>query len=697
MEALEPGDPQRVGPYRLEGRLGAGGMGQVFLGMSPGGRRVAVKVIRPELAAAPQFRERFAREVDAARRVGGFHTAQVVDADPQAASPWLVTAFVPGLTLHQTVAEKGPLAADAVLRLGAGLAEGLAAIHRCGLVHRDLKPGNVILADDGPRIIDFGIALALDASALTTVGTVIGTYAFMSPEQISADRAGPASDVFSLGSVLAFAATGRSPFDAPALVQAIPRILNEPPALDGLDGELLRLLTACLVKDPDGRPSVDDLLARFAGLPAGDAGAPAPAPGTEQAPPEADAGEARPSSGQGGTLHLADAGQPMHMLPTATHVPAYPPRPPNPPSSSPSPSPDSSPGGMSRRTLLIGGLAAATAVAGVGTALVVRERGNDSDNSASGSGSGSGNGAGPSAGIPADGLTLKGPDSVQALVFGKDSKTLLAAGGDGTIRKWDVSAEQGESIRIGVPAYLQPAMFTADLKRLIRADKNKVQVWDVTSGRVVRTFDGPPGGKGQEGFVQSLALSPDGKTLVGSMPEGLYTWDLGSGKRLGIQKGQFSGPLAFSPDAELLVTAFPLKLRDFPSLKAVATIDSEFNSSQTSTFSPDSQILAIAERNGPVRLWNVATRQNVVTLKGHKDSVVSLAFQPGGSALASGSEDGTVRLWDTVTGKTTATFDCGGKVAAVVFSPDGNTLAAGLSQVDSASAEDTVRIWRVPT
>ncbi|PAU50576.1 serine/threonine-protein kinase, partial [Streptomyces albireticuli] len=273
MDALGPDDPQWVGPYRLDGRLGEGGMGSVFLGTSPGGRKVAVKLIKRELAATPQFRQRFAREVDAARRVGGFHTAQVVDADPGAECPWLVTAFIPGPTLHDVVADDGPLDAAAVLRLGAGLAEGLAAIHKCGLVHRDLKPGNVILAADGPRIIDFGIARAVDASSLTATGTIIGTYSYMSPEQIRADRAGAASDVFSLGSVLAFAATGRGPFDAPTLIEVVQRILGEPPALDGVDdGALRELLLACLAKEPGARPAVDGLAARFAAGADGDGG-----------------------------------------------------------------------------------------------------------------------------------------------------------------------------------------------------------------------------------------------------------------------------------------------------------------------------------------------------------------------------------------------------------------------------------------
>ena len=202
MDALRAGDPRQVGVYRLVSRLGDGGMGQVFLGISPGGRPVAVKVIRPELTADPEFQRRFAREVDAARRVGGFHTAPVVDADPYDNPPWMVTAYIAGPSLQAVVVGGGPLDPVSVSRLGAALTEGLGAIHGSGLVHRDLKPANIIMADDGPRIIDFGIAQAVGATALTTPGTVIGTYAFMSPEQIRADTATPESDVFCLGCVL---------------------------------------------------------------------------------------------------------------------------------------------------------------------------------------------------------------------------------------------------------------------------------------------------------------------------------------------------------------------------------------------------------------------------------------------------------------------------------------------------------------
>ena len=283
MEQLRPGDPSKVGNYRLIGRLGEGGMGQVFLGLSPGGRQVAVKVIHPGYASGKQFRERFAREIEAARRVGGYYTASVVDADPAADSPWMVTAFIPGPSLQQAVAEGGPFSLERVRQIGAGLAEGLAAIHARGLVHRDLKPSNVILADDGPRIIDFGIARAAEASPMTTAGMVVGTYSYMSPEQRPpGEVAGADSDVFALGCTLAFAATARVTFGEDSIVTVMYRITTEPPDLSGVPEEngFRPLISECLAKNPAERPSLAAIMERLAGpgspavaSGAGDAGA----------------------------------------------------------------------------------------------------------------------------------------------------------------------------------------------------------------------------------------------------------------------------------------------------------------------------------------------------------------------------------------------------------------------------------------
>ena len=260
MEPLQAGDPAYIGVYRLTDRLGAGGMGQVFLGVSPGGRKVAVKLMHPAHSADKEFRERFAREIAAARQVGGFHTALVVDADPAADPPWMVTAYIAGPSLAEVVRNAGPLEPAAVRALGAGLAEGLSAVHAAGLIHRDLKPGNVIMAEDGPRIIDFGIARAVDATALTSSGVLIGTFSFMSPEQVRGEWLGPASDCFSLGSVLAFAATGHGPFDAPSVPAIIYRIATEPPDLGSLTGPLRDVISACLAKNPADRPTIARLL-----------------------------------------------------------------------------------------------------------------------------------------------------------------------------------------------------------------------------------------------------------------------------------------------------------------------------------------------------------------------------------------------------------------------------------------------------
>ncbi|OLT34797.1 hypothetical protein BJF79_32975 [Actinomadura sp. CNU-125] len=261
MEPLHDDDPAEVGPYALTSRLGGGGMGQVFLGRSPGGRPVAVKLVRAEYAADDGFRRRFAAEVAAARRVGGFYTAQVVDADPDADRPWLVTAYVPGPSLQAAVTGHGPLPPAAVRTLGAGLAEGLAAVHACGLVHRDLKPGNVLLADDGPRVIDFGIVRALEAASGTRSGVIVGTVAYMAPEQARGDREiGPPADVFALGSVLAFAATGEPPFGRSPAAPVMYRIQHADPDLTGVPAELRDLIAACLAREPGDRPAVAEVL-----------------------------------------------------------------------------------------------------------------------------------------------------------------------------------------------------------------------------------------------------------------------------------------------------------------------------------------------------------------------------------------------------------------------------------------------------
>ncbi|MGW0943486.1 outer membrane protein assembly factor BamB family protein [Streptomyces sp. NPDC002623] len=262
-EALELTDPRRVGRYRIVARLGAGGMGQVYLARSPGGRPVAVKTVRPDLAREGDFRRRFAREVAAARRVNGSFTAGVVDADPDGSPPWLATVYVPGVSLGEAIAGQGPWPARPVLALGAGLAEALEAIHAAGIVHRDLKPSNVLLAADGPRVIDFGISVANEASALTHTGMTIGTPGFMSPEQLTGHPVGPASDVFALGTVLAYTATGVGPFGTGTPHALHYRAVHEPPNLAPLPPELREIVAACLAKDPDRRPTIAHLLDRL--------------------------------------------------------------------------------------------------------------------------------------------------------------------------------------------------------------------------------------------------------------------------------------------------------------------------------------------------------------------------------------------------------------------------------------------------
>lgn len=260
MQPLTSDDPAQIGRYRLSGRLGAGGMGRVYMASTPAGRPVAVKVVRPELGGDQDFRARFYHEIQAARRVHGLYTAQVLDADPAATPPWLVTAYVPGPSLQQAVAGNGPMPEPMALRLIAGVAEALQAIHAADVVHRDLKPSNVLLAPDGPRVIDFGIARALEATSLTRSGMMVGSPQFMAPEQIRDQPVSPAIDVFALGSLAAYAVLGRSPFGEGHTAAVAYRVLHEAPDLDGCPPHLRPLIERCLRKEPAARPAPSEIL-----------------------------------------------------------------------------------------------------------------------------------------------------------------------------------------------------------------------------------------------------------------------------------------------------------------------------------------------------------------------------------------------------------------------------------------------------
>ncbi|MEU1123113.1 serine/threonine-protein kinase [Streptomyces sp. NPDC005899] len=349
MDQLTHDDPSHIGPYRLLARLGAGGMGEVYLARSAGGRTVAVKLVRSELATEPEFRTRFAQEIAAARRVGGLWTAAVLDADTDAPAPWVATAYVPGPSLHAVLAERSePLPGRSVGILAHRLAQALTAVHAAGLIHRDLKPANVLVTIDGPRVIDFGIARALDAvtadGKLTRTGAVIGSPGYMSPEQVRGEALTPVSDVFSLGSVLAFAGTRRHPFGSSesSMHAVMFRIAQEEPDLTGLPESLTELVGACLAKDPADRPTPAEVVSRTR-EPAGD---------TEPWLPAAliadlgrKAAELLDSDGPGHRVPARPAAPPAGATPPPTGaVPPLPAAPPTPlPSAPPTPPPSAAP------------------------------------------------------------------------------------------------------------------------------------------------------------------------------------------------------------------------------------------------------------------------------------------------------------------------------------------------------------------
>ncbi|WP_328350899.1 serine/threonine protein kinase [Streptomyces sp. NBC_00445] len=429
MENLRPGDPGQVGEYRLLRRLGAGGMGQVFLGRSQRGRTVAVKLVHAQLAYDAEFRSRFRAEVAAARRVGGEWTAPVLDADTEADTPWVATGYVAGPTLHQAVTEiSGPLPERSVWHLAAGLARALQSIHGCGLVHRDLKPSNVMLTVNGPRVIDFGVARAADASVLTRTGAMVGSPGYMSPEQILGREITGLSDVFSLGLVLVFAATGRQAFGGPdsGAHALMLRATEDDPDLTGMPGPLAELVGRGLAKRPEDRIPLPEILATAEAATA-DARSDAWLPGDlmaelgrhaaglldlEEPPPPTQVDN--PAAGRGGDS--------VHALPTMQggRVPPPPPGTPTPVPMPPVPTPTSTPmppmptprmtvttppmppvpGG--RRKSRVGPVLAVAAVAVLAIVLAVRLPGGGNEDSANSGASGAGSSTKSPKASPAD-------------------------------------------------------------------------------------------------------------------------------------------------------------------------------------------------------------------------------------------------------------------------------------------------------
>lgn len=325
---LGPDDPRRLGDFQVRARLGAGGMGRVYLGATSTGRRLAIKVVRSELAEDPEFRTRFRREIDAAQRVRGLYTAAVVDADADSERPWLATEYVPGPSLAAAVAAHGALPETTVRTLVAGVAEALYAVHRAGLVHRDLKPSNVLLGPEGPCVIDFGIARAADATPLTRTGYPVGTPVFMAPEQVRGEHAGTAADVWALGALALYAATAEKPFGDGPESAVLYRVVHEEPRLDGCPAYLRDLVVACLDKHPGRRPSLSAILEQF----------PAPGRGGGWLPERLGRAVARYAETPAHPMVASTPGSPLSAMPPP--IPPSPhPSPSRPPSPPPSPAP----------------------------------------------------------------------------------------------------------------------------------------------------------------------------------------------------------------------------------------------------------------------------------------------------------------------------------------------------------------------
>jgi serine/threonine protein kinase len=670
MDLLQPGDPRKVGRYQLIGRLGEGGMGRVYLGMSPGRRQVAVKLIRDDHVKDPQFRERFAREIKAARQVGGFHTATVVDADPNSNPPWMVTAYIHGLSLQDAVAQDGPLSLDQLCELGAGLAEGLEAIHACGLVHRDLKPSNVILAEDGPRIIDFGIARAATASAVSTVGSAPGTVSYMSPEQLCGELVGPASDVFSLGCTLVYAATARTAFGQDSVGTVVRRITTQPPDLAGVPRErgFRQLIGECLAKSPADRPALGAALTRLTGED----------PAERMA--DADPGYGRQETGHRPTDKVptgdrlvrdnttdpgGSGGKPFTWPAVGSSAERRLPQ-----ESEPRPGGGSRRRRIPRRPAVIVAGVAVVVLLGTGLGILFSSGGTGQAHHTAAPRTHSAAAARTHSATPPPVITppaqpeatLHDPKgkTIYGLVFSSDS--VLATGdSNGSAYLWNVPGRTlTATLHDPASGGVNDIAFSRNGNLFVTADATgDVYLWNAESYKLIATLRNK-NGRG----AYSVAISPDGGLVaVGDNNGSAFLWNVAGGR--------------------------------FGNAPAATLHDPGGKGAYSVKFSPDGGALASGDLNGSTYLWNVATGKLTRSFRNTNNAeIYDIAFSPDGRYLAASdsTSDASVFLWNVSTGKLVATLHSADSVAyeRVAFSPDNRFVAV-------ADTGGEVHVWKVPT
>ena len=680
VQELRGSDPPQIGPYRLLGRLGTGGMGQVFLGRSAGGRLVAVKVIREELAGNAEFRARFRREVAGARMVSGLFTAPVVDADLEGPVPWLATAYVAGPSLADAVAGYGPLPARSVLALAAALAEGLGAIHAVGVIHRDLKPANVLLATDGPRIIDFGIAQAAGATALTHAGLVVGSPGFMSPEQAEGREVGPPSDMFSLGALLTFAATGDGPFGVGVTAALIYRIVHGMPDLDKVPGQIRGVVERCLAKDPWQRPTPGGLLAELGG--ANLATDWLPAPITREFP-------AVPAQMPDGAATVTSAEPDQRTGP----VPA-----------APAVKPEPEAGAQHSRSEPAGSMLARLEHEAAVTAVVFSPGGTRMATV-----------TGKTARLwdtaPREIARLRHQHDAFGVVFSPDGGRITtctsgpALGSKQAVILWD-AATGNETSQLRHRHIISLVSFSPDGTRIATVSEREkmVRLWDPAGGREIAQLR-------HGSSIHKMAFSQDstriivlGYAVLGMGERKPSLWDVVTGQE--VTRIQHTRPVlntAFSPDGTRLVSfsadgttrlwdtatgrekPWVTRTRLWDAATGLERPWVEHMERWTAAFSLDGARLVTVSDDHMARAWDTASGQQIARMP-HDNTVTMVLFSPDGTRLVTATGDHIVRAWDPANGQQIARMSHDNTVTMVLFSPDGTRLV-------TATGDHIVRTW----